>query len=464
MREIIDAVVLMAGTGSRLRASGELLPKVECLVIVDSPAASVELCGISMLERSLRTLQACGFTRALILTDSEELTSEASLASSPHWTKIVWNFAARRTGPVTLEQLAAVWPDDHRDLLVLRGDSVFDARLLRLLRTQASPVALVDSAVPANLLPLVSAAPMTTRGRFCGAALLSRDWVTGRSAPLEEALCAGLEDGSLVAFDVATQSWYSAELHRDLRAYWFPFPSPAHNKLAEDVILDAAQKGTLDIPALVHAPIEAFIVGKLCKTSVTPNQLTIFCNIIAWGATVLFATGNLACGIAVALAVGVLDGLDGKLARVKLETSKTGKLEHFFDVLFENSWWIALAFYLQSAGKLPGAYHYLLLLLSAEVLAKLARSSIVRSSGKSIGELSRFDRIVRLVGARRNVHVWILAVGIVLRNPAGAFVLIAWWEAITAAAHLPRAAWSLWVGRSNASRKGRSPFQKPAQP
>jgi phosphatidylglycerophosphate synthase len=437
---------------------------MECIVVIDHPAASVELCGISMIERSLRTLQACGFTCALILTDSEELTSETARALSPHWTKIGWNFAARRAGPVTLEQLAAVWPGDRRDLLVLRGDSVFDPRLLRLLRTQDSPVALVDSAPPAKLLPLVSSAPMTNRGRFCGAALLSRDWISGRSAPLEEALCAGLEDGSLVPFDVATQSWYSAELHRDLRAYWFPFPSPARNKLAEDVILDAAQKGTLDIPALVHAPIETFLVSKLCKTTVTPNQLTIFCNIIAWGATILFATGNLGWGIAIALAVGVLDGLDGKLARVKLETSKAGKLEHFFDVLFENSWWVALAFYLQSAGKLPGAYHYLLLLLSAEVLAKLARSSIVRSSGKSVGELSRFDRIVRLIGARRNVHVWILAVGIVLRNPAGAFVLVAWWEAITAAAHLPRAAWTLWVGRSSAPRKGRSPFQKPAQP
>ena len=450
MGEIIDAVVLMAGTGSRLRASGELLPKVECLVIVDSPAASVELCGISMLERSLRTLQACGFTRALILTDSEELTSEASLASSPHWTKIVWNFAAR-TGPVTLEQLAAVWPDDHRDLLVLRGDSVFDARLLRLLRTQASPVALVDSAVPANLLPLVSAAPMTTRGRFCGAALLSRDWVTGRSAPLEEALCAGLEDGSLVAFDVATQSWYSAELHRDLRAYWFPFPSPAHNKLAKNVILDAAQKGTLDIPALVHAPIETFIVDKLCKTTVTPNQLTIFCNVVAWGATILFATGNLGWGIAIALAVGVLDGLDGKLARVKLETSEAGKLEHFFDVLFENSWWVALACHLSLSGKLPDAFSYLGLLIGAQVLNALARASIVRYYGKSISELGRFDRIFRLVGGRRNIYVWILALGLIRGTPAGAFKLIGWWEAVTAAVHLARAAWALWTLRSQSA-------------
>lgn len=309
-------------------------------------------------------------------------------------------------------------------------------------------MALVDSAVPAKLLPLVSSAPMTNRGRFCGAATLSRDWVTGRAAPLQEALCAGLEDGSLVPFDVATQSWISPELHRDLRAYWFPFPSPAHRKLAEDVILDAAQKGTLDIPALVHAPIETFIVGKLCKTPITPNQLTIFCNIVAWGGTILFATGNLGCGIVVALAVGVLDGLDGKLARVKIETSKAGKLEHLFDALFENSWWTALALHLSGSGKLPNAFSFLGLLIGAEVLNALARASIVRYYGKSITQLGRFDRIFRLVSGRRNIYVWILALGLIRGTPAGAFKLIAWWEAITAAVHLPRAASALWALRS----------------
>jgi len=419
-------------------------PKVECLVIVDGPAAFVELCGISLLERSLRTLQACGFTHALILTDSEELISKAAHSFSPLWTKINWNLAPRRTGPVTLEQLAAVWPNDRRDLLVLRGDSVFDPRLLLHLRTQDSPVALIDSAVPPKSHPLVLSAPMTKRGRFCGAAVLSRDWVSGRDGPFEEAVGAGLEDGSLAACDLAKRSWYSPELHRDLRAYWFPAPTPAHKKLAERVILDAAQKGTLDIPALVHAPIETFIVGKLCKTAVTPNQLTIFCNIVAWGATILFATGHLGYSIAVALAVGVLDGLDGKLARVKLETSKAGKLEHLFDVLFENSWWIALAWHLHASGKLPGAFFYLGLLLGAEVLNALARTSIVRSYGKSIAELGRFDRLFRLVGGRRNIYVWILGLGFVLGDVVESFKLIACWEAATAAVHLTRAGWTLW--------------------
>ena len=285
---------------------------------------------------------------------------------------------------------------------------------------------------------------MTNRGRFCDAAVLSRAWVAGRGGPLEDAICAGVEEGSLVPLDVASQPWYSSELHRDVRAYWFPSPSLAHKRLAENVILDAAQKGTLDIPALVHAPIETFIVGKLSKTAVTPNQLTIFCNLVAWGATVLFATGHLGFALAVALAVGVLDGLDGKLARAKLETSQAGKLEHLFDILFENSWWIALAYHLHASGKLADAFIYLGLLLGAEVLNAVARTSIVRYCRKSMAELGPFDRLFRLVSGRRNIYVWILALGLLLGNVAGAFKLIAWWEAATAAVHLTRAAWALW--------------------
>ena len=224
----------------------------------------------------------------------------------------------------------------------------------------------------------------------------------------------------------------------------FPSPTPGHKRVAEKVILDAAQKGTLDIPALAHAPIETFIVSKLCRTSVTPNQLTIFCNIVAWGATVLFATGHLGCAIAVALAVGVLDGLDGKQARVKLETSPAGKLEHLFDVLFENSWWIALAWHLHASGRLPDAFAYLGLLLGAEILNALARTSIVRYRGKSMAELGPFDRLFRLVSGRRNIYVWILALGLLLGNVPGAFKLVAWWEAATAAVHLIRAAWTVW--------------------
>ena len=120
---------------------------------------------------------------------------------------------------------------------------------------------------------------------------------------------------------------------------------------------------------MVHGPIENFLISRLCRTAITPNQLTLITNVVAWGATFLFASGHLGWGTIVALAVGILDGLDGKQARVKVETSKIGKLEHWFDAFFEHSWWIAIAYYLQTSGRLPAALGYYLLLMGGEAVA-----------------------------------------------------------------------------------------------
>ena len=70
-------------------------------------------------------------------------------------------------------------------------------------------------------------------------------------------------------------------------------------------------------------PIENFLVSLLCKTPITPNQLTATTNIAAWG-DLPFYPGRLGWGTILALVVGVLDGLDGKQARVKIKASKLG--------------------------------------------------------------------------------------------------------------------------------------------
>ncbi|HEX7517511.1 MAG TPA: CDP-alcohol phosphatidyltransferase family protein [Chthoniobacterales bacterium] len=389
---------------------------MEYLVILDSSKALVELCGISILERCLRTLQLCGITRVHILSNDDKVIADHLRHPSPQRAAIDCVFSKN--------------PPGDGNCLVLRGDSVFDQRLLRWLLAQKTPTVLIDSAAP---------------GQLCGAALLPCGALKDHS--FEEVMNEGLQRGTIAILDVAKQSWFLADMHRHLRPYWFPSPPPAEKKRAQNVILDAAQKGTLDIPALVHAPIEAFIVSKLCLTRLTPNQLTVLCNIVAWGATILFASGHLGWGVAVALGVGVLDGLDGKLARAKLETSKAGELEHFFDVLFEYSWWIALAYHLRVSEVLPEAFFYLGLLIGAEILTALARGSVARSYGKSICDLGPFDRFVRLIGGRRNIYVWIFALGLLLKTPAHAFQLIAWWGVVTAAVQVPRAAFALWVRR-----------------
>src|SRR5260370_18314135 len=48
----------------------------QCIVLNDGTAALTELCGISLLERLLRTLQQSGIRRATVISNTPELTAE----------------------------------------------------------------------------------------------------------------------------------------------------------------------------------------------------------------------------------------------------------------------------------------------------------------------------------------------------------------------------------------------------
>ncbi len=406
----------MAGLANAPAIVQETAVRHDCIILAESPGALTELCGISLLERLLRQLQRLGLTKAIVLSSMPDLLAQHLANPSPHRAKVAIIIRGRESGPDALKDMVEFWPNDTELVLVIRGDRVFDSRLLQLLDDQNSTAVLVDSAPPPDLQPLVASARSTTKGRVSGAALLSHDWVKSPVGLLEEALGQEIDAGRIEAVDVAFRDWNLPSLRRKLRPYWFPAPAPEQQKTARAILLDAAQKGSLDFPAMVHGPIENFLVSHLCQTSITPNQLTAFTNVAAWGATFFFATGHLGWGTILALVVGVLDGLDGKQARVKIETSKFGKLEHWFDALFENSWWIALAYYLQSSGRLPAAFGYLALLIGAEAIAGLAKFSVIRACGRTIDEIGDFNRLVRLVGGRRNIYVWIFALGVLLRN------------------------------------------------
>ena len=69
---------------------------------------------------------------------------------------------------------------------------------------------------------------------------------------------------------------------------------------------------------------------------------------------------------------------------------------------------------------------------------------IIRRYGRLIDELSPLDRKSRLLGGRRNIYIWILALGLLLGAPARSFVVIAYWEMATAALQVLRAIWAIW--------------------
>jgi hypothetical protein len=77
----------------------------ECVILADSPGALTELCGISTLERLLRTLQRCGINRATVLSSTPDLIAKE--LARPSWARAELNVTVRPRpiGPLTVQQI-----------------------------------------------------------------------------------------------------------------------------------------------------------------------------------------------------------------------------------------------------------------------------------------------------------------------------------------------------------------------
>ena len=261
------------------------------------------------------------------------------------------------------------------------------------------------------------------------------------AAPFFEELKNKIDNRQIDIVDAAEEDDYIVSMRRRVRPLCFSAPPEQSRRVAERVILDSAQNGTLDLPAYIHGPIETAIISLLCKTRITPNQITIGGFVIGCSATAAFVVGRVGLGILAALIFGIVDGLDGKLSRVKIETTERGEWEHHLDYLIENSWWLAIAFHLWRSGQFPNVFYFLALLIASHLLAEFAKRRVKIARGRLLDDVAPFDRTFRLIAARRNVYVWVLGCGFLLGAFPQSYAIICGWAAVSAAVHLTRSVW-----------------------
>src|SRR5213075_1537884 len=403
------------------------------ILIADAPEALMELCGVNLLERLLRILQRLGFRSAIVFSTTPEIIGAELAKRSWARDQIIVHVVSGAIGPLTprnvLEQSAS------ERFLIIPANIYCDARLLAALCAKDSSGVLVDSNPPEFARHLVR--------NPCGPAVITRDFLFALSptAPFFSELTRKIDHGKTDTVDAAKQDDYIVSMRRHVRPLSFRVPLEQDHRLAERIILNSAQKGTLDLPAYLHAPIETGVISLLCKTRITPNQITIAGFIIGCSATAAFAVGRVGLGILAALIFGIVDGLDEKQSRVKIETTERGKWEHHLDYLIENSWWTAIAFHLWRSGQLPNVFYFFALLVGSHLLDKFAKRRAKMEAGRLLDDLTAFDRAFRLIAARRNVYVWILACGFLLNAFPQSYAIICGWATVSAAIHLVRSIW-----------------------
>lgn len=209
------------------------------------------------------------------------------------------------------------------------------------------------------------------------------------------------------------------------------------------VLFDHIEKRTKDLPATYFdPPFENFLVRLLAPTPITPNQVTVATGIVGFFVAWLFLQGWLITGLLVAIFVEVLDGVDGKLARIKRMTSRAGELEHVLDFFYENSWYLALGWYFSANGS-PWAWAAAWALCAADVADNLSYVYYARRVGgaqwhdylPSLDDSHSFLRRFRLVAGRRNIYVWLMLPGFLFGAAAAAFGVAVAWGVATAATH-----------------------------
>ena len=306
-------------------------------------------------------------------------------------------------------------------LVLLRADWVYDDALVRGLARSHDDVALVadDGAVVA-----IGMAAPTARATNAAALL-----VDGQ-APAESrrVTAAQLADG------------YNDALRKREPPYLMPL-NEADLPAIERRIFAGSYKGVTDLVTLYVWPAPARWVTRVCANNgITPNQVTSASLVLVFAAMWLFWTGHFGWGMLAAWVMTFLDTVDGKLARVTLQSSPWGNVfDHSIDLIHPPFWWWAWIVGLPAAGF---AYEHasvaLTVIVAGYVLQRIEEGIFMACFKMDMHVWQRFDSRLRLITARRNPNLLILSASLLVGRPDVGISVVALWTAVCLVLHALR--------------------------
>jgi len=390
------------------------------ILLADVPAAQLPVGGIPLATRHVKELYKRG-VREFYLCGVTAIPSAIQQARLPD--EVVWHVVPC-IGDALPRQLQGLLstPDD---ILFVPGDCLVDPRLFTELLSRTSP----------SWLPV----PQATADTLPAAARLSHAQVdTWATAGLAQ----WLHSSPVLKPDMLDD--YSPSHRGPVPFYVHAVTTPDEVEVATRTLIRAAQKCALDLPALLLDPLfENRLVFWLCNTRITPNQVPALTGVLGACVAFLFLHGWLRLGITLAYAVEVLDGVDGKLARTKLQTSRLGELEHVLDFFMEHAWYLTLTFFFVSRTHdwqwwwVGGG------LMVSDLLDNLLYYAGHVCFGKQLDELGPFDRSFRLIAGRRNIYAWMFFFGFWAGLPSQIFVAALLWAIVTVGVHGARLAYHM---------------------
>lgn len=385
----------------------------------DRSLALVKVCGISLIARILNSIRAAGIREALIVLGfkGEEIWSMLKNGD-----EIGLKLLYLKTGEREATGLKEFLDDD---LLIINANIVVDTEFVNEIIKMEGNVACHLKDRPIGLYKLDK--------EYSG--LLQDDIASNRIDKMLEKI----EDLQSLRLDVSQIEMEHVELKRRVSPVCVKIDGKDAIRLARRKLVFRTQKG-LHFTSYINKPIEDRAIYHIADASwITPNRITILTNLLAFAVATLFLLGYMRIAAVLAYMVGVLDGLDGKLARARGILTKLGYIEHTFDMLYEQAWYVCFTLSLHF---LENSYLPLILglcMLLADSFVRHCYMQFKETMGKALTAYTDFDRFFARVDGRRNMYVLYMILFSFLDKPLYAIYVMLMHSAVTAVVYAVRA-------------------------
>jgi len=248
-----------------------------------------------------------------------------------------------------------------------------------------------------------------------------------RTVPMERI---GLPDGlSATPLGLSEAEDYNSEIKKRISAYIIPITAANRDQI-ERHLFGAVYKGVTDIVTKYVWPWPAYHVTRFCAaTGITPNMVTSASAVLTVLAYFLFAQGLFGWGLLAAWGMTFLDTVDGKLARVTVNSSPFGNIfDHGIDLVHPPFWYWAWILGISAAGgSLWQSDIIAAIVIGGYVIQRLQEGGFEFFFGITPHVWRPIDSQFRLINARRNPNLVILMAGAMLGRPDTGMILVAAW-------------------------------------
>jgi len=376
--------------------------------IKDQPFYMKKLCGVSILERNINILNKNGIKFIFILSkkssdlnieinfDRNKITRIIKINSFQHvkefliqknLTNSAKNFAVVLDGGVLIDDRIVSSLLNHKgDILYKKGNNMYSNHLDK------------------NSINILA----------CKININNKEFLPKSNNNSTYEFFKSLTSNNIIHHSSDEISTYKPDMRRDVPLYIYSFRNYEDFKSAKKFLVKRTQKGTLDLIAwYFNRHFENIFVYLFADTRITANHVTILVNILGYFVLFLILIQYWWIGLFLLILVNILDGVDGKLARLKNQESIVGHIEHSFDQLYEQAIYVGIGL---ASYFIIGQFIVIIVLIIMLLSDSFNRHCSMQYKEVmkiTLADSSKFDQSFRKFDGRRNIYtLHILILGI----------------------------------------------------